>query len=45
MGEKRGAYTVVVGRPEGKLSLERPRHKWVKNFKMDLKNRIGLGLD
>jgi hypothetical protein len=34
----------VVGRSEGKQSLERPRYKWVKNVKMGFKNIIALGL-
>jgi hypothetical protein len=36
MGEKRSAYRILVGKPEGKRSLERPRHKWDDNIKMDL---------
>ena len=35
MGE-RGGYRVLVGRPEGKRTLGRPRHKWEDNVKMDL---------
>jgi len=35
MGEKRGAYRVLVGKPEGNRSLGRPRHKWEDNIKMD----------
>jgi hypothetical protein len=37
MGEGRGVYRVLVGRPEGKRRLERPRHRWENNFKMDLR--------
>jgi hypothetical protein len=36
MGEERGAYRVLVGRPEGKRSLGRPRRRWEDNIKMDL---------
>jgi hypothetical protein len=36
MGEKRNAYKLLLGRPEGKRPLERPRHWWVDNIKMDL---------
>jgi hypothetical protein len=36
MGEGRGAYRVLVGRPEGKRPLGRPRRRWEDNIKMDL---------
>jgi hypothetical protein len=36
-GEGRGIYRVLVGRPEGKRPLRRPRHKWEDNIKMDLR--------
>jgi hypothetical protein len=36
MGKRRGVYRVLVGKPEGKLSLERPRSKWENNIKTDL---------
>jgi hypothetical protein len=36
MGEKRNAYRLLVGKPEGKRPLGRPRHRWVDNTKMDL---------
>jgi hypothetical protein len=36
MGEKRSAYRVLVGIPEGKRPLERPRRRWKNNIKMDL---------
>jgi len=35
MGERRGIYGVLVGKPEGKRSLGRPRCKWEDNIKMD----------
>jgi hypothetical protein len=36
MGEKRGAYRILVGRPEGRRPLRRPRSRWEDNIKMDL---------
>jgi hypothetical protein len=42
MGEKRNAYRLLVGKPEGKRPLERPRHRWVHNIKMDILE-IGWG--
>jgi hypothetical protein len=36
MGEKRNAYRFVVGKPHGKKPLERPRRRWVDNFRLDL---------
>jgi hypothetical protein len=44
MGEKRGAYRVLVGRPEGRRPLERPRHRWEDNIKMYLQE-VGSGMD
>jgi hypothetical protein len=37
MGEVRGAYNILVGRPEGRRPLGRPRHRWEENIKMDLR--------
>jgi hypothetical protein len=37
MGETRNAYMILVGKPEGKRPLGRPRRRWVDNIKMDLK--------
>ncbi|KAJ4436659.1 hypothetical protein ANN_16790 [Periplaneta americana] len=37
MGESRNAYRVLVGRPDGKRPLGRPRHRWEDNIKMDLR--------
>jgi hypothetical protein len=42
MGEKRSAYRLLVGKPEGKIPLGRPRCRWVDNIKMDLRE-IGWG--
>jgi hypothetical protein len=36
MGENRNAYRLLVGKPEGKRPLERPRRRWVDNTRMDL---------
>jgi len=36
MGERRGMYRVLVGKPEGKGPLGRPRHRWEDNIRMDL---------
>jgi hypothetical protein len=37
-----GVYRVLVGRPEGKKPLGRPRHRWEGNIKMDLRE---IGID
>jgi hypothetical protein len=42
MGEKRNAYTLLVGKPEGKRRLGRPRLRWVDNIRMDL-GEVGWG--
>jgi hypothetical protein len=42
MGEGRGVYMVLVGKPEGKRPLGRPRRKWEDNIKMDLQE-VGYG--
>ena len=36
MEERRGAYKVLMGKPEGKRQLGRPRHRWEDNIKMVL---------
>jgi hypothetical protein len=36
MGEKRKAYRLLVGKPEGKRPLGRPRRTWVDNIRMEL---------
>jgi len=52
MGEERGLYRVLLGKPEGKRPLGRPRRRWVDNIRMDLQevgcgymDRIGLAQD
>jgi hypothetical protein len=42
MGDRRGAYRILVGRPDGKRPLEIPRHRWEYNIKMDLQE-VGWG--
>ena len=42
MGEDRGVYRVLVGKPEGKRPLGRPRRRWEDNIKMDLQE-VGGG--
>jgi hypothetical protein len=37
MGEKMNAYRILVGKPEGRSPLRRPRRRWVDNIKMDLR--------
>jgi hypothetical protein len=41
-GEGRGVYRVLVGKPEGKRPLGRPRRRWEDNIKMDLRE---IGID
>ena len=46
MGEERGAYRVLVGKPEGRRPLGRPRRRWVDNTRIDLQDLgmwTGLG--
>jgi hypothetical protein len=42
MGEKRDAYRILVGKPEGKRPLGRPRCRWVDNVQIDLR-KMGWG--
>jgi len=42
MGARKGVYMVLVGKPEGKRSLGRPRRRWADNIKMDLQE-VGCG--
>jgi len=43
MVERRGVYRVLVGKPEGKRPLGRPRHRWEGNIKMNLQE-VGCGV-
>jgi hypothetical protein len=45
MGEKRNAYRLLVGIPEGKRPLGRPRRRWVNNIKMNLLDKGWSGVD
>jgi len=45
MGESRGLYRVLVGKPEVKRPLGRPRHRWEDNIKMDLQKVGCEGMD
>jgi hypothetical protein len=45
MGEKRNAYMLLVGNPEGKGPLGRPRRRWVYNIEMDILERSWGGVD
>jgi len=42
MGEERGVYRVLVGKPEGKRPLGRTRRRWVDNIRLDLQERDKL---
>jgi hypothetical protein len=42
MGERRGVYWVLVGKPEGKRRLGRPRHRWEDNIKWIFR-KLGMG--
>jgi hypothetical protein len=39
MEERKGAYGVLVGKPEGRRQLERPKRKWGDNIEMDLQEK------
>jgi hypothetical protein len=45
MGEKRSAYRILVGKPERKRTLGRPRRTWVDNIKIDLREIGWDGMD
>jgi hypothetical protein len=40
MGETRNAYNILVGKPEGKRPLRRPRRRWEDNIRMELREEI-----
>jgi len=42
MGKERGAYRVVLGKPEGRRPMGRPRRRWVDNIRMNLQG-VGWG--
>jgi hypothetical protein len=44
-GEKRNTYMILLGKPEGKRPLGRPRRRWVGNIKIDLRKRGWGGMD
>ena len=41
IGEERGSYSVLMGKPEGRRPLGRPRRRWVDNIRMDLQD-VGM---
>jgi hypothetical protein len=41
MGERRGAYSTLVGKPDGRRPFGRPRRRWVDNIKMDRRDIVG----
>jgi len=43
MGEERGVYRVLVGKPEGRRPLGKPRHRWVDNIRIDLQE-VDVGI-
>jgi len=45
MGERRGVYRVLVGKPEGKRSLGRPKCRWEDNIKIDFQEVGCDGMD
>jgi hypothetical protein len=45
IGERRGVYRVLVGKPEGNRLLKRPRRRWKGNIKMDLQEVECGGMD
>jgi hypothetical protein len=45
MGDKRNAYRIMAGKPEGKRPLGRTRRRWVDNIKMDLREMGWGGMD
>jgi hypothetical protein len=42
MGDRRGAHRALMGKPEGRRALKRPRCRWEDNIKMDLRE-VGWG--
>jgi hypothetical protein len=44
-GEKRNTYRILVGKPEGKRPLRRPRRRWVNNIEIELRELGWGGMD
>jgi hypothetical protein len=44
-GEKRNAYRILVGKPEGKRPLGTPRHRWEDNIRMDVREIGWSGME
>jgi hypothetical protein len=44
-GDKRNAYRILVGKPEGKIPIGRPRRRWVGNIKIGHRETRWYGLD
>jgi hypothetical protein len=40
MGERKNAYSILMGKPEAKRPLGRPRRRWVDNIKMDIREIV-----
>jgi hypothetical protein len=45
MGERRGVYRFLLGKPERKRPLGRPRHRWEDNIQIDLQEVESAGMD
>jgi len=45
MGERRGVYRILMGKPEGKRQLGRPRSRWEDNIKMNLQEVVCGSMD
>jgi hypothetical protein len=45
MGDMKNAYNILVGKPEGKIPLGRPRRRWEDNIIMDLRKMVWEGAD
>jgi hypothetical protein len=45
MNEKRNAYRILVGKPEGRRPMGRPRNRWVDNIKINLREIECDGMD
>jgi len=45
VGEMRNVYNILVGKPEGKITLGRPRRRWEDNIRTDLREIVEEGVD